>query len=281
MIKESDYLEWIIDAIPADWMSESMIQQNRHSLNEISHESAMKLIQITLDKGYNLKHVYLDTVGPPQSYEQKLMNRFMGYDVKFIVAKKADALYPVVSAASICAKVTRDDILENWYFIENHLKHLNPKTTTQQNQDKNDNDDCKQLEINDVIDTDNDEDEDEDIDIDINIETIKNKKEEKKKDKNKNDDSEGYWLGNGYPGHEKTKQFMQNYCDKIFGFPSIVRFSWQTAKTIIDERCAKTTFSDETAVNNLSRWGFNAGGKVKRSKFYKQNNLDLCFENPF
>ena len=72
-----------------------------------------------------------------------------------------------------------------------------------------------------------------------------------------------------------------NNFDTIFGFPSIVRFSWQTAKSIIDERCAKAKFADETATNNLSRWGFSTTKKVKRSKFYKDNNLDICFENPF
>merc|ERR1719216_590529 len=87
------------------------------------------MIQITLDNGYNLKHVYLDTVGAPESYEEKLRNHFMGYDVRFTVSKKADALFPVVSAASICAKVTRDDILENWTFIEQNLEIPNTKET--------------------------------------------------------------------------------------------------------------------------------------------------------
>eukprot|EP01084_Bolivina_argentea_P105569 189050_1 len=200
MIKKSKYLRYIIDAIPADWMSECMIQQNRYSLNEISHESAMNLIQITIDQGYNLKHVYLDTVGTPAVYEQKLRNHFMGYDVRFTVAKKADALYPTVSAASICAKVTRDDILNNWHWIENNLKQMNHNT-------------------------------------------------------NKTKES---WLGNGYPGDEKTKDFMQKHMDNVFGYPSIVRFSWQTAKTIINERGVKVTFSDETANNNIKKWGFNS-----------------------
>lgn len=34
------------------------------------------------------------------------------------VAKKADALYPVVSAASICAKVGRDRAVNTWTFQE-------------------------------------------------------------------------------------------------------------------------------------------------------------------
>ena len=35
------------------------------------------------------------------------------------MSKKADALFPVVSAASICAKVSRDKAVNNWQFKEN------------------------------------------------------------------------------------------------------------------------------------------------------------------
>eukprot|EP00485_Elphidium_margaritaceum_P024220 CAMPEP_0202713320 /NCGR_PEP_ID=MMETSP1385-20130828/52507_1 /ASSEMBLY_ACC=CAM_ASM_000861 /TAXON_ID=933848 /ORGANISM="Elphidium margaritaceum" /LENGTH=307 /DNA_ID=CAMNT_0049373627 /DNA_START=50 /DNA_END=976 /DNA_ORIENTATION=+ len=232
MIQSCPYLEWLVDAIPADWMSSNMIQQNRYSLNEISHESAMNLIQMTLDNGYRLKHVYLDTVGDSQAYEKRLINRFMGYDVRFTVSSKADALYPVVSAASICAKVTRDDIMQRWQFIEPHLAIKNYTQTSSSAEKKTE---------------------------------------------------EASWMGIGYPGDEKTKQFMQQQCDKVFGYPSIVRFSWQTAKTIMDERCAPVTFSDQTAVNNLAKWGFSTAGKqtAKRSKFYREQNLKLVFDDPF
>lgn len=47
--------------------------------------------------------VYLDTVGDAEKYREKLLGRFPA--VKFVVAKKADSLYPVVSGASIIAKV--------------------------------------------------------------------------------------------------------------------------------------------------------------------------------
>ena len=51
-----------------------------------------------------LFQVYVDTVGDPVKYQDKLKGIFPNIDVT--VAKKADSLYPVVSAASICAKAS-------------------------------------------------------------------------------------------------------------------------------------------------------------------------------
>lgn len=45
----------------------------------------------------------MDTVGDPEKYRTKLSDIFPS--IKFVVAKKADSLYPVVSGASIVAKV--------------------------------------------------------------------------------------------------------------------------------------------------------------------------------
>nr|XP_008505487.1 PREDICTED: ribonuclease H2 subunit A [Equus przewalskii] len=54
----------------------------------------------------SLRQVFVDTVGMPETYQQRLQQRFPGIEVT--VKAKADSLYPVVSAASICAKVARD-----------------------------------------------------------------------------------------------------------------------------------------------------------------------------
>jgi ribonuclease H2 subunit A len=56
-------------------------------------------------------------VGSAEKYQAKLSLLFP--DIDITVAKKADSLYPVVSAASICAKVTRDALLHSWKFLEN------------------------------------------------------------------------------------------------------------------------------------------------------------------
>jgi hypothetical protein len=53
---------------------------------------------------FYLQQVYVDTVGDPSKYQGKLANLFPNIP-KIVVSKKADSIYPVVSAASICAKV--------------------------------------------------------------------------------------------------------------------------------------------------------------------------------
>jgi ribonuclease H2 subunit A len=56
-----------------------------------------------------LPQVFIDTVGDPDRYRAKLERAFPG--ITFTVCPKADALYPIVSAASIAAKVLRDTSL--------------------------------------------------------------------------------------------------------------------------------------------------------------------------
>ncbi|XP_076032888.1 ribonuclease H2 subunit A [Oratosquilla oratoria] len=114
--ENKDYLGWSLEVIAPLGISNSMYKRPKVSLNEVSHNSAIALIQRVLDAGVNLEEVYVDTVGPPEKYEAKLQSFFP--TLKITVSKKADALFPTVSGASICAKVARDRALKSWKFPE-------------------------------------------------------------------------------------------------------------------------------------------------------------------
>ena len=91
-------------------------------MNQLSHDTAIALIKSAQKKGIRVKKVFLDTVGPADKYEAKLKALFPEMTVK--VSNKADSIYPIVSAASVCAKVIRDRVINNWKFIEPNL-HFN------------------------------------------------------------------------------------------------------------------------------------------------------------
>lgn len=158
-LKVDESIGWAVDVIDPRELSAKMLKKNKINLNEISHESAMGLVRRVLDMGFLLTEVYVDTVGDAEKYRIKLSERFPS--IKFVVAKKADSLYPVVSGASIVAKVTRDRALRNWVLDE-----------TSENMHKN--------------------------------------------------------FGSGYPGDPETKAWLEHHKHSVFGFPSLVRFSWGT-----------------------------------------------------
>lgn len=133
-----------------------------YNLNEQAHDVTMALIDGVIKQNVKLSHVYVDTVGPPASYQKKLEQRFPG--VKFTVAKKADSLYCMVSVASVVAKVTRD----------------------------------------------------------ILVESLKRDPDE--------------ILGSGYPSDPKTVAWLKRNQTSLMGWPAnMVRFSWQTCQTLLDD----------------------------------------------
>lgn len=93
------------------------VNRSKYNLNALSHDTAINLIQKSLENEVQLKEVFVDTVGPADKYQAKLENIFPNLKIK--VSNKADSLYKIVSVASICAKVIRDHAIKNWNFIEN------------------------------------------------------------------------------------------------------------------------------------------------------------------
>nr|KMM63953.1 ribonuclease H2 subunit A [Coccidioides posadasii RMSCC 3488] len=83
-------------------------------LGPMAMDATVEIIRgVVEERGVDVKEVYIDTIGNPQTYQKKLERIFPS--LKITVAKKADALFPCVSAASVCAKVTRDAALEICY----------------------------------------------------------------------------------------------------------------------------------------------------------------------
>ncbi|CRK90375.1 CLUMA_CG004075, isoform A [Clunio marinus] len=106
----------MVDIISPNDISTSMFRRSKRSLNEVSMESAIDLIKRALEFEVNVVEIYVDTVGPPDKYQEKLKAIFP--KIKITVTKKADSTYPIVSLASICAKVSRDHALKVWKFRE-------------------------------------------------------------------------------------------------------------------------------------------------------------------
>nr|KAF6481844.1 ribonuclease H2 subunit A [Molossus molossus] len=116
MEEDGDFVGWALDVLSPNLISTSMLGRVKYNLNSLSHDTAVGLVQHALDQGVKVVQVFVDTVGLPETYQERLQQRFPSIEVT--VKAKADALYPVVSAASICAKVARDQAVKNWQFVE-------------------------------------------------------------------------------------------------------------------------------------------------------------------
>lgn len=107
---------YLVKIIAPNMISNSMLRRHKYDLNSLSHDTTIDLIRTVVSKGLNISHVYIDTVGTEIKYKDKLRSFFP--KINFTVAQKADSKYPIVSAASVCAKVVRDRIVQNWRYVE-------------------------------------------------------------------------------------------------------------------------------------------------------------------
>ncbi|KAI9475752.1 MAG: ribonuclease H-like domain-containing protein [Benjaminiella poitrasii] len=115
-----EWIGWAVYVISPSDISANMLKRPVYNLNEMAHDATIKLIKQVVANKVNLKEIYVDPVGPSIPYKNKLQSYFPG--VAITVEPKADALYPIVSAASICAKVTRDQVVQNWEWTEQGLE---------------------------------------------------------------------------------------------------------------------------------------------------------------
>ncbi|XP_061472715.1 ribonuclease H2 subunit A isoform X1 [Rhineura floridana] len=170
-----DFVGWALHILSPNFISNSMQRRVKYNLNALSHDTAIGLIKHALDSGVQVAEVFVDTVGPAEKYQEKLKQQFP--DLEVTVRPKADSLFPIVSAASICAKVARDRAVKNWKFVE----------------------------------------ELEDVELDY---------------------------GSGYPNDPKTKEWLIQSLDPVFGYPQFVRFSWSTAQIILESKAVPVCWDD-------------------------------------
>ncbi|RVX66793.1 hypothetical protein B0A52_08986 [Exophiala mesophila] len=98
---------WAVKSLSAPDIGAGMLKNGgSYNLNAQAMDATVELIRGVIQQGVNVTELYVDTIGRPETYQKKLQLIFP--TVKVRVEKKADSLYPCVSAASVVAKVTRD-----------------------------------------------------------------------------------------------------------------------------------------------------------------------------
>jgi len=176
-IDDCDFIGHFCIVLPPEEISQKMLRISKYNLNSISHDAALQLIQIVIQqKHIKLSEVFVDTVGDATKYRTKIANSFPQIP-EITVTPKADSLFPIVSAASICAKVVRDFTIQNWKFKENCFFPTN--------------------------------------------------------------------FGSGYPSDPVTKKWLKNNGDLVFGFPSILRFSWKTSENLMKDSAVSVRWEVE------------------------------------
>ncbi|WFD43803.1 ribonuclease H [Malassezia psittaci] len=202
--------------------SKSLTAEKRTSLLEALREHHASMGRARLWRGFDsgrcgwLKQIFVDTVGDPATYARTLRGYFPKHPhIQWTVTRKADVIYPIVGAASIAAKVTRDRCLEHWNYAERNLtihNLLSHKRKWEQDQ---------QLETA-ADDTDQ--------------------------------DSDAYITGSGYPGDPRTVRYLKETLDPVFGWAGIVRFSWATATTMLEEPLTKAEQKATTSMDSSPRY---------------------------
>jgi ribonuclease H2 subunit A len=105
---------WAVKSLSARDISAGMMRNGgSYNLNAQAMDATIELIRGVVEKGVNVREIYVDTIGHPGVYQKKLERIFP--TIKITVEKKADSLYPCVSAASVAAKVSRDVSCERLY----------------------------------------------------------------------------------------------------------------------------------------------------------------------
>ncbi|KAL7072102.1 hypothetical protein ACQ4LE_008775 [Meloidogyne hapla] len=200
-METSEFITYSLCVVHPRTISAHMQRRARLSLNEISHNCIIGLIQNALQRGICIQEVFVDLVGSKEeTFQHFLQSNFPS--LKITVSKKADFIFPIVGAASIFAKVTRDRRVSN----------LQDSTSE---------------------------------------------------------------IGSGYPSDPTTKCYISKNLNPLFGFPSLVRFSWQTIEKLIGAGAVKCLWNIQGTDDCLKQYTlvdiWTASKKVERKDEREQH----------
>ncbi|MBI3587713.1 ribonuclease HII [Candidatus Micrarchaeota archaeon] len=100
---------FVVRKITAVELTELM--RSRVSLNEIEAKCISEML-LELGRKNSLSSVYIDSPDPVAAKFERRIRKYFDHQFEIVCEHKADANYPVVSAASIIAKVERDAEIE-------------------------------------------------------------------------------------------------------------------------------------------------------------------------
>ncbi|KAF7330531.1 Ribonuclease [Mycena venus] len=91
------------------------------------------------------------------------------------------------------------------------------------------------------------------------------------------DGVKGTWnteeLGSGYPSDPKTKEWLRNSIEPVFGFPKIVRFSWSTVKVLLEKEGKAVEWIDEGQASLIQAFESAKGREKDRCSVTKDLGL--------
>ncbi|KAL0216939.1 hypothetical protein RCL1_007422 [Eukaryota sp. TZLM3-RCL] len=101
--------------LSSTFISNQQLAPDPVSLNDLAKDATIGLINKVLEQ-FTITHAFVDTLSKATVYQKFLTSAFP--NIIFRVESKADDKFPIVGAASICAKVTRDRLLATAEFSE-------------------------------------------------------------------------------------------------------------------------------------------------------------------
>lgn len=185
-----------VSVLSAASISAAMLAPSPYNLNAQAVDATIGLIRGVIERGVNVREIFIDTIGQPGPYQVRLERVFPGRRVT--VEKKADSLYPVVSAASVVAKVTRDVGLEGMY----GGLYGNVALGEEEWEEKRGEEEVK---------------------------------EEVRSRKRKAEVVDADW-GSGYPSDVRCTSWLKRNMNPVFGWGTECRFSWGTCKDLLEKK---------------------------------------------